>query len=726
MQAIDQSFLNEWASRREALKIELAANQERRSELEEWWRRARGEVPPDSMSIFTKKGQRLSARRTGGRAERGMPQRFIGLALGAQPAVVKVLGFGGGAGVKRKISYISRDGEVKIENERGETRSGKDAADATSREWRPLLSDRKASQDIGLFEIEVAWRPATARSEDAGLVVARQAFADRSFALAATQTSGSTRIEGLVVLLSPTEGRLATDRHASKAIKARLMEAFAREAEAIEFRFTGGGHGMQYGRSQLQALVETHRDLVHDERGEPIDDMKAASELVEQRWQAKLGSIRPRDTMHLVVSAHHGTDPARFEDAVRAFLAQDFEGHRYVFTVHDPVHDPKPQLEGGRRPHIHVHVVVATLSDYGDRLTVWISDFRRWRLTLAEKARARGLNLEMTDRRDMLTAPAYSNKHVRPINYLGRTQYEGTSVNGQRRYSAKRWELPYLPASERSRAYSSIAQRNWQLLSTAGYTAQIQQFAGLKLARFQDLDRQSLGHSSQAATRTVVPEQMARSRAGVEHGNEWQSRSADRRPMREDESGRSGAKHDMRDLPGAGSEDIEPRQERNASAIAGDQSRSRNPLARELWGPSKEADRAEPFGNRVSDVGHVAFAAIRRFREVVFRSKADAQEINVLRQDIKRDLQSKIMKAAEIPGAEGGFGLHALASPTHREAAPAVAKDYSIVTPERGTAEASGVNRDREERIAEASKLQISSPVHERRARDFDRDEYER
>jgi len=84
------------------------------------------------------------------------------------------------------------------------------------------------------------------------------------------------------------------------------------------------------------------------------------------------------------------------------------------------------------------------------------------------------------------------------------------------------------------------------------------------------------------------------------------------------------------------------------------------------------------------------------------------------------------MKAAEIPGAEAGFGLHAVASPAHREAAPAVAKDHSIVTPERGTAETSGVNRDREERIAEASKFQISSPVHERRARDFDRDEYER
>lgn len=722
MQVSDQSFLKEWASRREALKAELRANQKRRSELEEWWRRARAEASPHSMNIFTKKGQRLSARSASVRAERSMTQRFTGLALGAQPAVVKVLGFGGGTHVKRKISYISRDGEVTIENERGETQSGKHAANATSREWLPLLSDRKASQDVGLFEIEIIWRPTTTRSEDTDLRIARQAFADRFFAVAVTQTSRSTRIEGLVVLLSATEGRLATDRHAKKVITARLAEAFSKEAEAVEFRFTGRGHGLQYGRFRLQALVEAHPDLVQDERGKPIGDRKAASDLVEQRWQAKLGSIRPRDTVHLVVSAHSETDPARFEDTVRAFLAQDFAGHRYVFAMHEPVRDPKPQPEGGKRPHIHVHVVVATLSDYGDRLTVWISDFRRWRLNLAENARARGLNLEMTDRREMLTAPAYTNKHVRPVNYLGRTQHEAISVSGERRYGAKRRELPHLALSERSKAYRLVAQQNWQLLSEAGYSEQIQRFASLKLARFHDVYRQSSGHSLQAEiVPAVVPEGMTRSQA---EGGDREPQRANGR-SREDKDARFRAKHDLRDLPEVASESIEPRKESVTSVMAGPNNHPRNPVARNLSRPSGEADRA-PLGRQLSDAGHVAFAAIRRFREAVFRPKAGVQEMDVVRQDIKRDLQSKIMKAAQIPGAEEGFGPQTAARPAHRETAPQVVKDRSIATPEHGTAEAPGASRGREEKIAEASRTLIASPAGGRRTRDAGRDEYER
>ncbi|NKL60309.1 hypothetical protein GFL77_39445, partial [Rhizobium leguminosarum bv. viciae] len=136
--------------------------------------------------------------------------------------------------------------------------------------------------------------------------------------------------------------------------------------------------------------------------------------------------------MHLILSARAGTDTAAFQNAARDFLGQQFASHRYVFSLHDAGSDPKAEAEGGKRPHVHVHAIVAMRSDAGDRVETTIAAFRQWRLTMAEKARSHGINMEMTDRRDRASAAAYSKNQVRQLNTIGRTEHEGTSAAAER------------------------------------------------------------------------------------------------------------------------------------------------------------------------------------------------------------------------------------------------------------------------------------------------------
>ena len=125
-------------------------------------------------------------------------------------------------------------------------------------------------------------------------------------------------------------------------------------------------------------------------------------------------SRKGRDVMHLIVSARAGTDLAALPGAVREFLGEQFAGHRYVFAVHDPSDDPKEMAEGGKRPHIHAHAIVTMRSETGERIVTSPQVFREWRALMAEKAREHGIDMELTDRRDQASAPAYTRNQVRP------------------------------------------------------------------------------------------------------------------------------------------------------------------------------------------------------------------------------------------------------------------------------------------------------------------------
>lgn len=735
MQPLYRRLAEEWPGRREALLADLSKNA--RQLEDDWRRRAQANLPPErpghggmSTGNHTGRSTREEYNRDN---ERDMRQRFVGLASGAQPAVVKVAGFGTGAGAKKLVGYVSRDGEVKIENERGEIFAGSHASGAIARDWQPLLSDRKASQDIGLFEIEVTWRGAHMRSEDAGLQIARHAFKDRPLAVTVIQDLQSVCIKGLAVLLSPTEGRLTSDPRESETITGRLKEALSQEAEAVGFQFTGHGHGVRYATMRLRELVVEHSGQVHDEHGSLIADVTAATKLVHQQWREKLGSSRPRDTLHLIISARNGTDAVRFQDTVRDFLGQEFEGHRYVFGVHDPMRDPRPQREGGKRPHIHAHAVITTLSEYGDRLKPWISDFRSWRLSLAENARANGINMEMTDRREMLTAPAYSKHHVRPISYDGRTEHEGTSISAQRRYDAKRMEIPHLAGGERSRDYRASARQNWQALLSQADSEAVQKFARSALLRFGQINRQSSSewlasgrHRQLSADQLAEPAEPRRSHAsprGEPHrGNgkviaeAAESSTQDLRHL-EREKIEENHRYLSEQVPARqAAQPHMPEEKKHTRKVTEQHSAAERP----------DITAALPESRSFAVAAASIFEAIRRLREAATRPKLDAYEREALRSEIKRNMEATILKSAEIPGSGVAHARSAIESRAdQRPATQSSETDRALVVP-AWQLEQKLKTGDRERDVAVTPKFQNLLRAGRERDRDIGRDEYER
>ena len=461
------AFTAEWEQRKAAFLHDLSLG--RRALPEEDERRRRGgAVRPvgstgkaKAFGFRFRSGVEGRADRVQRRADRPMRARLSGLASGSQPAVVKMASFGGGTRLGAMINYVSRNGAIVVENERGDQLRGRDQISAVGDEWDHLMKNRAESRDIGLFKIAVAGiGQADADLFKRAREIVKRGLGDRAFAFAVTARADGSgfEIEGVAVLRNADGERLTADDKAATIVQRRLESAGA----SAEFRFSGYGNGTEYGTSQLRSLVAMHAGKVQDEQGRTIADAKQAGDLVQLEWRNQLHSRKPREVMHLILSARAGTDTAAFQSAARDFLGEQFASHRYVFSLHDAGSDPKGEAAGGRRPHVHVHAIVAMRSDAGDRVETTIVAFRQWRLLMAEKARAHGISMEMTDRRDRASAPAYSKSQVRPVNTIGRTQHEGTSVAAGLRYEAKRDDHPGYPATVRSRVYMQTAYREWQ------------------------------------------------------------------------------------------------------------------------------------------------------------------------------------------------------------------------------------------------------------------------
>jgi hypothetical protein len=476
------AFTSEWEQRRAALLHELSLGGGRSTAEEELRRRmqalaelgaAGGGGGGGRAAPMTRHATSKSMHGTAAKASmtaRPMQVRLAAVAQGSQPAVVKMASYGGGARVGAMLNYVSRGGELSVENENGERiRSREDLAGIRA-DWDHLFQNRTESRDIGRFTVEITASAFASDDEMHELVRSSltSGFGDRRFAYAAEKNDDdSMTVQGVVVLRSGQGERLTGDQKAAGIIQARHDASAAASEAAAQFSFQGYGNGVEYGSSKLRDLVESHGGDVRDDRGQPVADDKAAGDLVQKEWRGDLHSRKSRDVMHLIMSARAGTDVAAFEGAVRDFLADQFAGHRYVFAMHDPANDPKEAGEGGKRPHVHAHAIVTMKSESGDRIETTPAVFRQWRVTMAERARDHGIAMEMTDRREFASPPAFTRNQVRPVNREGRTEHIGTSEAAQARYDAKRNGRRALAKSERSREYTVKATQSWQKIALA-------------------------------------------------------------------------------------------------------------------------------------------------------------------------------------------------------------------------------------------------------------------
>ncbi|MBU1312562.1 MAG: hypothetical protein KJ947_21735 [Alphaproteobacteria bacterium] len=363
-----------------------------------------------------------------------MAMRFSSPASRRQAAVVKVASFGGGGRLRAMLDYVSRHGAIVVENERGQALRGPSQLAAMTGEWGPVLRHRSATRDIGTFEFSIQNPPRRDKEEWVRSFV-KQALGQRSFAFGLTEgATGEVTVQGVMVLRSRSGERLAGDQKATDSIQRRMVQDWP--AEEITFRFTGHGNGTDFGSRHLRNLVRLCDGKVWNEDGRLIAGVTSAGQLVQREWRGQLHSRKSRDVMHLVLSARAGTDSSAFLKAGRAFLAAQFAGHRYAFSLHDPSSDPKAEADGGRRPHVHLHAIVSLRSDSGDRLATTTSIFRQWRIAMANEARSYGIDMDMTQR-DRAKAPVYPRTRLRPLNPLGGTHPPGTRTVAEPGYQEK-------------------------------------------------------------------------------------------------------------------------------------------------------------------------------------------------------------------------------------------------------------------------------------------------
>lgn len=679
MEFFPGAFTAEWEQRRAALLHDLSLGRTRPEDEEERRRRA-GMVAtagPGGAATGRQWPAMFSRRPATGRAglfaERPMRARFAGLAGGGQPAVVKMASFGGGARLGAMINYVSRNGAVVVENERGEELRGRDRLSAVGSEWDHLMMNRAESRDIGLFKISVTQgRHEGEVDMERARKIVRQGLGDRAFALAVTGRSDGRGfdIDGITVLRSAQGERLSGDNKATAIVQQRIDAVQDGGGSSASFRFTGYGNGTDYGSARLRSLVEAHKGKVQDGQGRTIGDGKRAGELVQLEWRGQLHSRKPRDVMHLVLSARAGTDAAAFGDAARDFLGTQFAGHRYVFSLHDAASDPKAEATGGRRPHVHVHAIIAMRSDAGDRIETTIPAFRQWRLTMAEKARAHGINMEMTDRRDRASPPAYTQNQVRPVNTIGRTEHVGTSDAAQRRYDANRSDARSFPRTSHSEAYSRTAQQQWREIADSQENKVGHHYAEAQISRLDDREAPIAAH---IAKRDELPNSGSQFRTHLVMLTELVSEGDNMRHMTRPEF-EAYEKRVERALFQA--ERAMPIEERAGFVAIATAAREHVNVRRELVALREQQDRGEksvprdgsPVDERDDDkqrwhdaIGRHGIAAtaaanrvlvgIEQSREEMERAQAGDQGPDKVRA-MKQELDTQLIRAAEL-GAAG-------------------------------------------------------------------------
>lgn len=494
MEFFPGAFEREWERRRAMLLHEMQMGQTGQADWDEPRRGGVARLPDEGLGGFG----RARRRHSGGRARwsrdgagaggRSMRTRFAALARGSQPAVVKLASYGGGARAAAMMNYTSRGGELAVENERGERVLGRDALAEQRAEWEHLFDNRAASRDLGIFHVSIDTASISydVDQDDQLREILRSGFGDRPFVYAAREKSdGELHVTGVVVLRNGAGERLTADRKAAEIVQQRFDDSDIGRGIEARFRFHGYGNGVEWGTARIRELVASTDEEVRDDTGRLIGDATQAGDLVQKEWRKELHSRKGRDVMHLIVSARAGTDAAAFEEAVREFLGEQFTGHRYVFAVHDPALDPKEMTEGGKRPHIHAHAIITMRSETGERIVTSPQLFREWRSLMAEKAREQGIDMELTDRREFASAPAYTRNQVRPVSYRGRTEHEGTSAAAHARYQAKRSNELSPATSDRSKQYAATAARAWSDLASERPGDTEGKFAALQKARLE-------------------------------------------------------------------------------------------------------------------------------------------------------------------------------------------------------------------------------------------------
>ena len=209
-------------------------------------------------------------------------------------------------------------------------------------------------------------------------------------------------------LIAAAAGAAVPASQASVAsVRNLVRSAVHPKAQQVMVKITGGGRGMKAVAAHFRYIGRQGKPEVggkgqslqlEDENGNKLTGAKAIEDL-QYDWRMA-GSYLPdesprREVFNIMLSMPAGTPPEHVRDAARAFAKETFEGHKYVFVLHEDTNSP------------HVHLAVRGERNDGHRLNPRKADLQRWRERFAARLQDRGVNAVATraSTRGVTTAP---------------------------------------------------------------------------------------------------------------------------------------------------------------------------------------------------------------------------------------------------------------------------------------------------------------------------------
>ena len=380
------------------------------------------------------------------------PQIRAAIALGSQPAVVKLVSFATGRSrIVALLNYQSRAGKVPVEDEAGLTQDGNAWVQAIADDWSEE-DGRQPSKDV--LRLSMMVPVSRFRTDDDLSLTLKQALPGHRMAWRSEREGDRRHIELVVSAAArkqageATPSRIFDNRKSLGQMEARFSAVFGQEAEVEVQGFAHGVEGVARYLGQIRKGGRYDLRSSRPERsGGYTDDVvltgpKAAIDEA-RAWKRDLRSQERRDVAHIVLSAKPGTPKQAFVAASRAMLAREFVGHAYVFALHED------------RNHLHVHAVVKMRSEIGQKLHPKIQDFKRWRETLAEEARERDIPMDAVSRFERANPPGFKMKDIRRVE-------RGTATETvRRRVEAVRKGDVHVPIRQEGRRRADAVAQSW-------------------------------------------------------------------------------------------------------------------------------------------------------------------------------------------------------------------------------------------------------------------------
>lgn len=164
-----------------------------------------------------------------------------------------------------------------------------------------------------------------------------------------------------------------------------------RRVPEVMVKISGGGKNMAMIKAHFDYISRNGQIAVEDEQGLVAVGRDDICELRDAWAKGKIGmgrlGTKRKEAFNIVFSMPAGTDRESVKNAVRAFAAEEFSGHQYVFASHED------------ESHSHVHLVVKASAFNGTRLNPRKDDLRRWREGFAASLRDQGIAANATSRR---------------------------------------------------------------------------------------------------------------------------------------------------------------------------------------------------------------------------------------------------------------------------------------------------------------------------------------